>query len=65
MALVVTLVIGAGLLRPRMEARVQRGETAHAQQRHALHIGYVVLGRVKVLLFLAIGVTGLLAQGLG
>lgn len=64
-ALVVALVIGAGLLRPRMDARVQRGETAHAQPRHALHIGYVVLECVKVLLLLAIGVTGLLAQGLG
>ena len=38
-ALVFALVIGAGLLRPRMDARVQCGQTAHAQPRHALHIG--------------------------
>jgi len=60
-AVVVALVIGARVLRPSMDARVKRGETADGRPRHALHVGYVVLECVKVLLLLAIGVTGLLA----
>ncbi len=60
-AVVLVLLIGARVLRPRMDARVRRGETADGQPRHALHIGYVVLECVKVLLLLAIGVTGLIA----
>ncbi|SDZ56458.1 hypothetical protein [Herbiconiux ginsengi] len=59
-AVVVILVIGALVLRPRMDARVRRGQTAERQPRHGLHIGYVVLECVKVLLLLAIGVTGLI-----
>lgn len=59
-AVVITLVVGARVLRPRMDARVRRGKTADGQPRHALHIGYVVLECVKVVLLLAIGVAGLL-----
>ncbi len=55
-ALVVVLVIGAGVLRPRMDARVQRGELSSGQPRHALHIGFVALETVKVLLLLALGI---------
>jgi hypothetical protein len=54
------LVIGALVLRPRMDARVKRGATADGRPRHALHIGYVLLECVKVLLLLTIGVAGLL-----
>jgi hypothetical protein len=59
-AVVITLVVGARVLRPRMDARVRRGKTADGQPRHVLHIGYVVLECVKVVLLLAIGVAGLL-----
>jgi hypothetical protein len=55
-ALVVVLVIGAGVLRPRMDTRVQRGELSSGQPRHALHIGFVALETVKVLLLLALGI---------
>jgi hypothetical protein len=54
--LVVVLAIGAGVLRPRMDARVRRGELSDGQPRHSLHIGFVVLECVKVLLLLALGV---------
>lgn len=59
-AVVVVLAIGALVLRPLMDARVKRGETADGVPRHALHVGYVALECGKVLLLLAIGVTGLL-----
>ena len=55
-ALVVVLAIGAGVLRPRMDARVRRGELSEGQPRHALHIGFVVLETVKVVLLLALGI---------
>lgn len=61
-AVAVVLVIGAGVLRRRMDARVQRGEVADGQPRHALHIGYVVLECVKVLLLLAIGIMAQLGR---
>jgi hypothetical protein len=61
-AVAVVLAIGAGVLRRRMDARVQRGEVADGQPRHALHIGYVVLECVKVLLLLAIGIMALLGR---
>lgn len=57
----VVLAVGAGVLRRRMDARVERGQTADRQPRHALHIGYVVLECLKVLLLLVIGITCLLA----
>ena len=60
-AVVITLVVGAWGLRPRMDARVRRGNTVDGLPRHVLHIGYVVLECVKVLLLLAIGIVGLLA----
>lgn len=60
-AVLLVLVIGARVLRPRMDARVRRGETADGWPRHALHVGYVVLECVKVLLLLVIGATGLIA----
>ena len=55
-ALVLVLAIGAGVLRPRMDARVRRGELSEGQPRHALHIGFVALETVKVLLLLALGI---------
>ncbi|HTN58869.1 MAG TPA: hypothetical protein VL043_11425 [Protaetiibacter sp.] len=55
-ALVVVLAIGAGVLRPRMDARVRRGELSDGQPRHALHIGFVALETAKVLLLLALGI---------
>jgi hypothetical protein len=55
-ALVVVLAIGAGVLRPRMDARVRRGELSEGQPRHALHIGFVALETAKVLLLLALGI---------
>jgi hypothetical protein len=55
-ALVVVLAIGAGVLRPRMDARVRRGEVANGQPRHALHVGFVALEMVKVLLLLTLGI---------
>ena len=56
LGLVLVLAIGAGVLRPRMDARVRRGELSDGQPRHALHIGFVALETVKVLLLLAIGI---------
>src|SRR5690606_12063655 len=50
------LTIGAGVLRPRMDARVRRGELSEGQPRHLLHIGFVALETVKVLLLLALGI---------
>lgn len=55
-ALVLVLAVGAGVLRPRMDARVRRGELSDGQPRHALHIGFVALETVKVLLLLALGI---------
>ncbi len=55
-ALAVVLAIGAGVLRPRMDARVRRGELSEGQPRHALHIGFVALETAKVLLLLALGI---------
>lgn len=55
-ALAVVLAIGAGVLRPRMDARVRRGELSDGQPRHALHIGFVALETAKVLLLLALGI---------
>ncbi|MGN6274073.1 MAG: hypothetical protein ACTHMQ_13400 [Protaetiibacter sp.] len=55
-ALVVVLAIGAGVLRPRMDARVRRGELSDGQPRHALHIGFVALETAKVLLLLTLGI---------
>ena len=61
-AVVVVLVIGAGVLRPRMDARFSRGETSgDGAPRHSAHVGYVVLEVAKVLLLLAIGVLALIA----
>jgi len=58
---VVVLVVGAGMLRPAMDARVRRGEVADGRPRHGLHIGYVVLECLKAVLLLVIGVVGLAA----
>jgi len=55
-SLVLVLAIGAGVLRPRMDARVRRGELSEGQPRHLLHIGFVALETVKVLLLLALGI---------
>jgi hypothetical protein len=55
-ALALVLIVGAGVLRPRMDARVRRGELSEGQPRHALHIGFVALETVKVLLLLALGI---------
>ncbi len=55
-ALALVLAVGAGVLRPRMDARVRRGELSEGQPRHALHIGFVVLETVKVVLLLALGI---------
>lgn len=56
LGLVLVLAIGAGVLRPRMDARVRRGELSEGQPRHLLHIGFVALETVKVLLLLALGI---------
>jgi hypothetical protein len=55
-ALALVLIVGAGVLRPRMDARVRRGELSEGQPRHLLHIGFVALETVKVLLLLALGI---------
>jgi hypothetical protein len=55
-ALALALIVGAGVLRPRMDARVRRGELSEGQPRHLLHIGFVALETVKVLLLLALGI---------
>lgn len=55
-ALALVLAVGAGVLRPRMDARVRRGELSDGQPRHALHIGFVALETVKVVLLLALGI---------
>jgi asparagine N-glycosylation enzyme membrane subunit Stt3 len=56
-ALVVVLTIGAGVLRPRMDARVRRGTISDGQPRHALHIGFVALELLKVVLLLVLGIS--------
>src|SRR5690606_464445 len=55
-ALALVLAVGAGVLRPRMDAGGRRGELSEGQPRHALHIGFVVLETVKVVLLLALGI---------
>lgn len=60
-AVCLVLVVGAAILRPRMDARVRAGQMAQGQPRHRLHIGYVALELLKMLLLLALGVLGLVA----
>lgn len=59
-AALLVLAIGAGVLRPFMDARVRRGVAAEGRPRHTLHRGYVALECVKVLLLAAIGALSLL-----
>ncbi len=56
-ALVVVLAIGAGVLRPRMDARVRRGQLSEGRPRHALHLGFVGLELLKVVLLLVLGIS--------
>lgn len=56
----VVLALGAGVLRPLMDARFRRGGGTLGRPGHLLHRGYVLLEGAKVLLLAAIGVLALL-----
>lgn len=58
-AVVLVVAVGAGVLRPRMDARLRIGGATGGRARRGLHIGYVVLEVLKVLLLVTVGVGAL------
>ncbi|WP_284252709.1 hypothetical protein [Pseudolysinimonas kribbensis] len=58
-AAAVILVVQAGVLRRRMDARVLGGRISDGRPRHRLHLGYIALEGAKVIVLLALGVIAL------
>lgn len=57
----VILVVQAGVLRRRMDARVRGGRISDGRPRYRLHLGYIALEGAKAIVLLALGVVGFVA----
>jgi hypothetical protein len=61
-AVTLVLLAGALIVRPAMDRRVRRDQISEGLPRNHLHLWYVGLEMVKVVLLIAIGVTGFAAS---